>query len=170
MTFFRLSLKEWLEVSSGVLNLRDRLLFLVLYSTGCSESELISLRFSDINAKKSVIRFTNRDSVVPKKVIMLLLSFQKELNALKTDFIFSSRQSKQLTTKRVQQIIISTSKQILGKSITPQDIRYTHIYHALLKQVSIISIAKQTGLSYQRLAQIIEQIAAQEKLDFRYEL
>jgi site-specific recombinase XerC len=169
-----LSLKDWLSLASGVLDLRDRLLFLVLYSTGCSESELISLRYSHLDTKKRTLSFGTEQSLryssIPAKLVHELLQLQNETNASKESFIFSSRQSKQLTTKRVQQIIIASSQSVFKKSITPQDIRYIHIYHALLKQTSIISIAKQTGLSFQRLAQIIEMIAIEESLDYRYEL
>lgn len=170
MTFFRLSLKDWLQLTSGVLDLRDRLLFLVLYATGCSESELVSLRFSDIDKKHKTLLFGKRHSAISVKLVHELLTLQKESHSSLDAYIFFSRQSKQLTTKRVQQIVISASKKVLKTSITPQDIRYTHIYHALLKQTSLISISKQTGLSYQRLAQIMELISSHEELHYRYEL
>lgn len=161
-----LSHKDWLKLVSGVTNLRDRLIFEILYSTGCSESELISLKSKDIFLKNRIIKFGKRQAIISHKTSLLISSYLSSEKP--TLYLFFSRQSSQLTPKRIQQIVREESRTILGKSLKPLDIRYSHIYHALLKNVSIVSMAKQTGLSYQRLAQIIEEISTKNKGDLEY--
>lgn len=160
-----LSFEEWYGLFSNISEERERLIFHILYATGCSEKELLELKISDIHSLH--LFFSNRKCSISEVLAQELHSFSSGKST--SSFLFSSRQSSALSAKRLQQIVSSVSQQALGIRITPQDIRVTHIYHALLKNVSLVSIAEHVGLSYQRLGQIIESL--ESKLQkYRYEL
>lgn len=88
----------------------------------------------------------------------LLTTIKKYLKNNKTPskYLFSTRQSSNITQKRVQQIL--GQYQIKGIKITPQIIRYTHIAHAYQKGVAIQDITKQVGLRRSRTIEIFSQL------------
>ena len=163
-----LSFEGWYSLIASINDERKRLIFELLYSSGCSESEIIDLKYSDISVSSSSIKFGNRISILPISLIQRVFSLKKDSNS---KYFLSSRQSSKMSSKRLQQIVSETSEQNTGNRITPQDIRTTHVYHALLKNKSVISISEQTGLTPQRIAQIIEQNKTSlKKNSYRYEL
>ena len=148
-----LGFEEWYSLVGSIDDEKKRLIFDIFYYAGCSESELINIKFSDINYKSSSIKFKNRVSAIPMQLSLKLKSI-KHTNS--SDYLFSSRQSSKMSSKRIQQIVSETSMNNFGKRITPQDIRTLHVCHALIKNQSILSISDQTGLTTQRIAQIVE--------------
>ena len=166
-----LSFEEWYSLIASISDEKKKLIFEILYSTGCSESELISIKFSDVNFSNCMIKIKNRLSRIPFQLISKLELMQKKENSKKSDYIFSSRQSPSISTKRLQQIVSEESKNCFERRITPQDIRTTHVCHAILKNQPILSISNQTGLSTQRIAQVVEEYKEDFKKNaFGYEL
>ncbi len=162
-----LGFEEWYSLLGSINDSTHKLIFEVLYYTGCSESELINLKFSDFNFKSSSIKFKDRISAIPLQLSLKI----KKINLKPADHIFSSRQSSRISSKRIQQIVSEISLRNIGKRITPQDIRTLHVCHALVKSQSIISISKQTGLKAQRIAQITEAYRdVLNRIAVRYEL
>jgi integrase len=159
-----LSFDEWYKVYSQISGKREHLLFHILYATGCSEKDLLMLKISDVTT--SSITFSKRTCDISEALSQEIKLFIQ--NRSTNEFLFTSRQSSALSPKRLQQLITSASA-TYGIKLTPQDIRYTHIFHALLKNVPLVSIARKTGLGYQRLAQIVEQLEPQIQ-SVRYEL
>ena len=151
------NLEDWYSFISRINEFKTRLIIETLYASGCSESELINLRVSDINFKENYLQFNNRKSNLSKNLINNINNYILSFNIKKNDFLFSSRQSSQLSAKRIQQLVVEASLNVLGRKITPQDIRKIHVIHALQKNYSILSISLQTGLSFQRIAQIVDQ-------------
>ncbi len=150
-----ISLDDWHLAMSSIKDLRERIIFYTIYYTGCSETEILSLRFSDVDHEKNLIRFSDRESSIPEKLSLDIKEFK---GSSKSEYLLSSRQSDQMSPKRLQQIVTESSRKNFGSKISPQDIRYIHICHALLKNVPPVSIAKQVGVSYQRIAQVLEEI------------
>ena len=148
-----LGFEEWYSLVGSIHDEKTRLIFELFYYSGCSESELINIKFSDINFKSSSIKFKDRISAIPLQLAFKLKSL-KGFRA--SDYLFSSRQSAKISSKRIQQIVSETSEENFGKRITPQEIRTLHVCHALIKNQSILSISNQTGLTTQRIAQIVE--------------
>ena len=59
----------------------------------------------------------------------------------------------------MRQIIQALGKDALGRDINPQEIRYTHIAHALSKNIPLTAIQHQVGLDTLRMTQLAEQLS-----------
>ncbi|MFW6231008.1 MAG: tyrosine-type recombinase/integrase [Nanoarchaeota archaeon] len=164
-----LDIVEWNRLLASVRERRDKLILWILYATGCSEKEFLSLRRKDVDTQQSCILFGTRTAFIPAVLCKELISFCTD-QAVSTDaIIFSSRQSSHMSAKRLQQIVGDATEQVLNTRLTPTILRKTHIYHALQKNISLPSIAHQVGISYQRISQIIEEVSPQLGA-YRYEL
>lgn len=147
---------------------RESIIFGILYHCACSEGELIHLKRKDIDFQKRIIHFSDRKSAVPGKLLKELEEFSKDISD--DDFLVRGRNGP-MSAKRLQQIVTETSQLLLGKKITPQEIRSIHIAHALMKDISPASISRQAGLSYQRIAQIMSEMDHHmEETCYPYEL
>lgn len=164
-----LNRKELARLYHQIENSRDLLMLDLLYFSGCTVNELINIKIKDIDFSKNLIKFPaestkgnkSRDSQVPKKLIKQIKEYvASEKPAM---YLFSSRQSSQITTKRARQLIQGYSQKAdLGK-INPQIIRYTHIAHALQKGLSLTAIQKQVGMERLRIVQIYEALVPEEE-------
>jgi len=159
---------ELSRLNSHIKEPRDKLILDILYETGCTVNELINIRVKDIDFYKFKIKFSSsstksnksRNGYISKNLIHKIKSYTQN-SAL--NYLFSTRQSSQITTKRVRQLIQSYSiKTGLGK-INPQVIRYTHIAHALERGISLTAIQKQVGMERLRIVQIYEALVPEEK-------
>jgi integrase len=143
---------------------RDLLLIRVLYETGCTVKELVNLKVHDFHTSNCSIHIsaettrtkTSRTSSISPTLCHELLPLT--LHKQPTSSLFSSRQSDALTTKRVRQIIQSLSKKSIGREISPQTLRYTHIAHAIQKNIPIKSIQAQVGLDTLRMTQLVDRL------------
>ena len=163
------SIEKWQEFISNIDDERLSLIVKILYYTGCSESDLINLKINDIILSQNIIKFGKRKSFLPGNIINDIEKYSKEISQNNT-FLFQGR-SGPISAKRLQQLINEISAKFFGEKISPQSIRLIHVIHALSKNVSVASISKQSGLSYQRIAQIMEKSKEDlEKKSYRYEL
>ena len=146
---------------------RSRLILQVLYETGCTVNELVHIKVSDVDFEQNSIKFPSentkthksRVSCVSKELIETIDHYIKH-GLL---YLFSTRQSGKITTKRVRQLILSFSKKANLPKVTPQIIRYTHIAHALRKGIPLVAIQKQIGMERLRMVQIYEALVPEEK-------
>ncbi len=145
---------EWYGFLNLVEGDREGIIFKLLYHLGCSESELLSIKVKDIDFHKNAVSIGSRNSRIPDKLLSDIRRFVSEHSP--DDFVLRGRSQGHMSAKRLQQIVSEISEKIKGTKITPQDIRYYHVSHALFKGISPASISKQTGMSYQRVAQIME--------------
>lgn len=158
-----LELDEVISLARSMNNLRDKLIVFLLYETGCSITELINLKIKNILKKEKKIIIeesvrTNEKRIVEisKELLDIIKKYLIEKKS-NSEFILSSRQSKNMTQKRIQQII-SSYKLSSGKKITPQILRYTHIAQAYSQGVAINNISKQVGLHRSRAIEIFSQL------------
>ena len=158
MSLVCLSFEEWWGLVSQISDLRIRLIFLILYSTGCSELELLEIKKTDFDFKRPSLKIADRNVILSSELGNLLDNYLSTDISSDSEYIFSTRQSDRISQKRLQQLIVQTSNKYLKKSIKPMQIRYTHIYHSILKNIPLPAISSQTGLSYQRIAQIMKDI------------
>ncbi|MEA3430535.1 MAG: tyrosine-type recombinase/integrase [Nanoarchaeota archaeon] len=154
-----LSIKEIHKLINSISSQRDKLLVRILFETGCTVNELIHIKVKDLDFKQNSIHFpassTKSNKSKVSKISKSLLSNLKQFAS--GVYLFSTRQSAVITTKRVRQLI-----QFYGKiagfptKLNPQVLRYSHIAHALENGISLKAIQKQTGLEKLRLMQIYE--------------
>lgn len=149
---------------------RDRLILSTLFETGCTVNELVQIETKDIDFEGCVIYFPaentkthhGRVSSVSHQLCEQLKSFSQKH---KSNYLFTSRQRTQITTKRVRQLIQKYAKLAGFKKVNPQTIRYSHIAHAIAKSIPLTTIQKQVGMKELRMIQIYETLRAKEKED-----
>jgi integrase len=164
-----LDFNTWINFFHSIDSPRIKIIFGVLYGTGCSEKELVSLKVSEIDFNNRSINFQTRKSYLSSEISNLVQSYIQENKLSSKDFLLKTRQSSKISEKRIQQLVMENSSKILKKKIIPKTIRYTHIAHALIKRIPVFSICEQTGLKSQRVIQIASQLNI-EIGSHRYEL
>ncbi|MGM5482032.1 MAG: tyrosine-type recombinase/integrase [Nanobdellota archaeon] len=159
-----LSFEEWEKLKSFRKLRRDDLILTILYSTGCTVNELVNIRLRDISFSKGTLTIRKSNSrnknlrhvYLSSKVLKKIEDFVNENDSV--DYLFSTRQSSKMSTKRVRQIIQNLCSKIKIKDATPQIIRYTHIAHAYKKNIPVDAILKQVGLRRSRAIEIFNQL------------
>lgn len=129
-------------------NVRDRLLLGLLHETGCELQEIPKIKLKHISKKFIII-----GSKQKRRKIKLSLSLQQTLKSYlknhpyqqKSAFLFYTRESPTITTRRIEQLLAALGKKI-GLKINPRIIRYTAIFNDLQNRMSLIDIQKKTGL------------------------
>ncbi|MBW3004048.1 site-specific integrase [Candidatus Woesearchaeota archaeon] len=166
-----LSIKELHRFVNSISSTRDKLIVKTLFETGCTVNELIHIKIDDIDFTKNVIYFPaestksnkQKRSIISRSLASKIKVYVKDC---KQEYLFSTRQSAMMTTKRVRQLV-----QFYGKlanfpeKLNPQTLRYSHIAHALENGISLIAIQEQTGLEKLRLMQIYEAILPETAKD-----
>ena len=167
-----LSQEEWERLKETPSDERGKLLLLVLYETGCTVKELVSIRKQDLGDSTIAIseecarNHEQRTVHVSQGLLARLRSYAADLAAEhETEYVFSTRQSPVMTTKRVRQLVQSYCRKAgLGKE-NPQVLRYTHIVHAYQKNIPFELIQRQVGLKKSRAVEIYEQLPKKEDMD-----
>lgn len=157
-----LTKKEFASFQNRFKKERDFLMLRVLYETGCTANELVHIQVKDLDLKRRKIHFpesnfnSTKKSKISLKLSVRLEAFIAERGA--DEYVFSSQQSKSITNKRVRQIFKSYSAKTKFGLILPQNVRYTHITHALAKGKDRKIIEKQLGIKSQRMTQLIKML------------
>jgi len=144
--------------------LRDDLIISILYETGCTVSELVNIRIVDFDFEKNrlTIEWENarnnqtRQVYISNNLIMKIKEYIKE-NPHR-EYLFYTRQSPQMTTKRICQLVKKYCILSGLKEFTPQILRYTHIVHAYQKKIPLDAIQRQVGLKRSRAIEIFSQL------------
>jgi len=152
------------ELLSQPMNNRDDLMICLLYETGCTVAELVGICFRhiDLNSNKLTIASEHarnkelRRVFISDKLIKKIRIYRK--NNPDGKYLFSSRQSETITTKRVRQLVQKNLKSIGITKAGPQILRYTHIVHAYQKNIPLTAIQKQVGLKRSRAIEIFQQL------------
>lgn len=150
-----ISEEEFLKLNSAIKSERDRLIFGILYETGCYVKELVNIKIKDIDFKKGSIHFQKKTSRISKKLCNSLKFFTKE----KKEFIFATSQSKRMTAKRARQLVQKYTKDIIGEKLNPKSIRYGYFADSLSKNISLNEIQTQTGAGHLRIKQIRNELS-----------
>ena len=165
-----LSIEQYDELVKHVSDKRDDLILGILYETGCTVNELVNVKIKNVDFKGSRICFPSestkthkpRISYVSGSLIKKIKEFIKEGSS---DYVLSTRQSKQITTKRIRQIIQSYSAFVNIEKLNPQILRYTHIAHAIKKGIPAKAVQEHVGIDSLRMSQICDSIIPEEKED-----
>jgi integrase/recombinase XerD len=164
-----LSSQEVKSLVYSVKDIRDKFVIQILYETGCTLGELVNIKVSDI--KDSTIRLTNTDSKETRKSRISSSLYKKLLlyikgNGLKEkSYIISTRNSENISEKRVRQLIQSYGNKLGYPRLNPQLFRYYHIAHAYEKGVFIDNISNQLGIKKFRVFQILTELSVEIKKD-----
>jgi len=157
--------EDWQMLRAVVDVLRDRLIILFLYSTGCRVSELVAARIEDIDWEGGFIRISSastktrmaRTARVSQEVLSDLKAYLR-VQGWKAGRLFRSRGRRSITTRRVQQLVIDYAvragiQSVYGQdskgrdlcAVTAHTLRHSHIVHALARKIPLPAIQKQVG-------------------------
>lgn len=147
-TDFSLAIARLLEH----VNARDQLVIRLVYETGITPRELVELKKTDIDfANKTLVLREETTKHHVSRHISCTLSLLKQLSNYaqtnNSEYLFSTRQSTQLSTRRVEQIFKDASKEArLAQTLTPQDCRTHYIYLAKKQAQNEEELRTLTGL------------------------
>jgi site-specific recombinase XerD len=131
-------------------NLKHRLIVMVLYSAGLRLSELISLKWSDVDFSRNLIHVKNAKGK-KDRIVMLSSKVKRQLKALfceQESFVFVSSRNKKYCPASIQRIVARLALRAgIAKKVSPHSLRHSFATHLLEKGVDISYIQRLLGHS-----------------------
>ena len=174
--------EEWQALKESIDNVRDKIIINLLYSSGVRVGELCLMKIEEVDFSNGFIRIPKENTKTKQsrtvrigKEILSDLKVLLRLEKRKKGYLFRSRQGKQLTTRRIEQIIHEYAERagiqrVCGYDkrnhplhvVSPHTLRHTHIVHALLDKVPITAVQKQVGHKRLTTTQIYSDLAPEQ--------
>lgn len=130
-------------------NKRDSLIIKLIATTGITPSELVTLQVRDLRKQTLRIREENSKNAQTRVVALTPQVWRQLALHIATrkanDYVFSTRQSPQLTTRRVEQVFKDASKRA-GIEVTPRDLRTSYLEQATKSARTDQELQELTGL------------------------
>jgi len=150
-----LSQEEIAALISSIDDLRDNIIISLFLETGINLNELTYLRKEDLDLATRTLKI--RKETTKNKEERLLSISQELAEKLKKyleqenpkTYLFTSRQSRKITERRVQQLLDHYSQKSLNKKINPRILRSTCIITQFINKIPIPEIEKKVGISIQ---------------------
>ncbi|MBI9060243.1 MAG: tyrosine-type recombinase/integrase [Labilibaculum sp.] len=147
-----LTQEEVHQIISSVQNIRNRLIIKTLYYTGIRISELVSLKWKDLQHREQGGQMTILGKGGKTNVLLLPKELWFELMLLRTTLsdngpVFLSRKGGHLNPSHVQRILKEIAIKAIGKGATPHYYRHSHASHALDNGCPIHLVQKQLNHS-----------------------
>ena len=151
------------------LSIRNRAMLELLYATGLRVSELISLKFSNVNIEECFVKIFgkgNKERLVPfgQKAQLYLKRYLRVRNNTKSEYLFLTRLNKPISRiefwRQLKQIAIKAG---ITKNITPHTLRHSFATHLLTGGADIRFVQEMLGHSSISTTQIYTHIS-QERL------
>jgi integrase/recombinase XerD len=147
---------------------RNRLMLELMYGSGCRVSEVVKMKVEDINLKErtAMIRggkgSKDRMIVLSKDWIRELKKYLGKKKA-QSEFIFSKKNGKNITTDTVQRIVREAAEQAgIKKHVTPHSLRHSYATHLLEAGTNIRYIQSLLGHSNLSTTQIYTNVANEQ--------
>jgi len=131
------------SLADALTDTKDKIIYKIIIETSCKVSELSRLKVNNIS--NNLINFGKRKVLISKELSLLISEYIKQENLLSDTFLFKTRQSNCITTRRIRQIIHQASQSNLGYKIDPKDLRECSIKQKL-KIKDIESVRREAGL------------------------
>lgn len=148
---------------------RDLLIIELLYDTGCRVDELVNIKLKDINQTEKSIKVLGKGA---KERIVFYGEYGREylesylidrevlLNGRKSEYLFVSLESDQLTTRRIAQIIEDILKIVgIKNKVTAHTLRHTFATHLLNNNADLRSVQELLGHSSLSTTQIYTHVS-----------
>ena len=140
---------------SGIdnLSIRNRAMLEILYATGLRVSELINLKFSNVDIEECYIKILgkgNKERLVPfgQKAQLYLKRYLRVRKNTKSEFIFLTRLNKPISRiefwRQLKQIALKAG---IMKNITPHTLRHSFATHLLTGGADIRFVQEMLGHS-----------------------
>ncbi len=146
---FSLAIARLLDVSKH----RDQVIIRLLYETGMTPQELVSLKKTDLQPEQRTIILraettkhkVSRPILITASLVKTILSYAR--TQTRSEYLFATRQSAQLTTRRIEQLFSTASREAkLQQEITPRDCREAYFQLANKKAITEEELRQLTGL------------------------
>lgn len=147
---------------------RNRLMLQFMYGSGCRVSEVTKIKVDDLNLKEKTAMIKGGKGDKDRIIILSkewIHGIKKYLNKkkIKSEFVFSKKNGKPLTTDTIQRIVREASKRAgLTKHITPHCFRHSYATHLLETGTNIRYIQTLLGHSNLNTTQIYTNVANQQ--------
>lgn len=154
---------------SDNLSIRNRAMLELLYATGLRVSELINLKFSNIDIEECYVKIFgkgNKERLVPfgQKAQLYLKRYLRVRNNSKSEYLFLTRLNKPISRiefwRQLKQIAIKAG---ITKNITPHTLRHSFATHLLTGGADIRFVQEMLGHSSISTTQIYTHVS-QERL------
>ena len=144
-----LSQKEIILILNKPFSLKEKTLFLIFLETGCTISEFTNLKVKNIDFNKNTIRLRkNKNSIcsINKETINKIKIIIKQDEIKSNDYLFKSRESSQITERRVQQILLEIGHKIEIK-LNQRLLRTTFAIRSFLNRIPLKEIERILGIN-----------------------
>ncbi len=145
-----LSKSEILAMVAALVDVRHRLIIQMAYSTGMRASELVCLKWEDINFQRNIIHI-KRAKGKKDRVVMLSPKVKKGLKSLpqnRQGHVFVSARLKGYTVRAVEKIVENAKRKAgITRKVTPHTLRHSFATHLLERGTDIRHIRDLLGHS-----------------------
>lgn len=135
-----LSKKEILEMIIGTKNVNHRLIIQLGYSAGFRSSEIINLKWKDIDFKRNTIHI-KQSKGKKDRIVMLSPKVKKGLKRLameKVGYVFKTNKDNKYSQRSIQLLIKNAAlKAGIQKRVTPHTLRHSFATHLLEQGIDI---------------------------------
>ncbi len=157
-----LSKEEISRMLEATLNLKHRLVLMFLYYTGIRLSEIVNLRWEDMDFQRGMIHLKAAKGE-KERVIFLhdkLKKFIEYFNIKDGGFVFLSNLGKKYDKRTIQVIVRNAAKKAkITKTVSPHTLRHSFATHLLEAGADIRHIQKLLGHSNLQTTQIYTHVA-----------
>ncbi len=153
---------EVIKMFESTLNLKHRLVLMVLYYSGIRVNEIVNLKWEDIDFQRGTIHLKTAKGDKERVVFFheKLKSFIEYFNLKKEGYVFLSNFGKKYNDRTVQTIIKNAARKAgIGKKATPHILRHSFATHLLEAGADIRHIQKLLGHSSLQTTQIYTHVA-----------
>lgn len=159
-----ISLEEVRSIIENTNNIKHRCIVSLLYSAGLRRSELLNLKFEDIDSKRMVITVKhgkgNKDrlTILSESVLKDLRQYYLEWKPKK--YLFEGKPGQQYSPSSILQLIKRAAKKAkINKNITPHMLRHSFATHLLENGTDLRYIQVLLGHSSTRTTEVYTQVA-----------
>lgn len=165
-----LSKKEIENMIISTRNFGHRIMIMLMYSSGMRASEIINLKWPDIDFNRNIIHIKlakgNKD-----RIVMLSPKVKKNLKRLdieKKDIIFKTNRNKKYSLRSIELIVKKASEKAgIKKRITPHSLRHSFATHLLEHGIDIRYIQKLLGHSDLKTTMIYTNVSKRDILKIK---
>lgn len=155
-------MKRLLEFSSSK---KSKLMMMMLYSSGLRVSELVNLKWKDLELNEKIAWVRSGKGKKDRMIIMSeSLAIMLEKIDRISEYVFPGRENGVLSVKSVQKIVrLAASKAKINKKVTPHTLRHSFATHLLEAGNDIRIIQELLGHSNLQTTQIYTHISSERK-------
>lgn len=143
---------------------KSRLMMMMLYSSGLRVSELVNLKWGDLERSEKIAWVRGGKGSKDRMIILseLIVKSFEHLPKI-SEYVFPGRNGP-LTTKNIQKIVrLAARNALINKKVTPHTLRHSFATHLLENGTDIRIIQELLGHSNLQTTQIYTHISSEQK-------